>query len=170
MAGFQDIIGQEQICEHLQTALKLQKVSHAYIINGERNSGKKFIARIFAMALQCTGEGEKPCQVCRSCRQALSENHPDIIRITHEKPNSIGVEDIRTQVNNDMGIKPYQGPYKVYLIEEAEKNDGSGAERAVKDAGGAAGIRRDYSDDVESRSTASNDPEPVRAIEYASGT
>ena len=47
MAGFQDIIGQEQICEHLQTALKLQKVSHAYIINGERNSGKKFIARIF---------------------------------------------------------------------------------------------------------------------------
>ena len=50
MAGFQDIIGQEQICEHLQTALKLQKVSHAYIINGERNSGKKFIARIFAMA------------------------------------------------------------------------------------------------------------------------
>lgn len=40
MAGFQDIIGQEQICEHLQTALKLQKVSHAYIINGERNSGK----------------------------------------------------------------------------------------------------------------------------------
>ena len=121
MAGFQDIIGQEQICEHLQTALKLQKVSHAYIINGERNSGKKFIARIFAMALQCTGEGEKPCQVCRSCRQALSENHPDIIRITHEKPNSIGVEDIRTQVNNDMGIKPYQGPYKVYLIEEAEK-------------------------------------------------
>ena len=121
MAGFQDIIGQEQICEHLQTALKLQKVSHAYIINGERNSGKKFIARIFAMALQCTREGEKPCQVCRSCGQALSENHPDIIRITHEKPNSIGVEDIRTQVNNDMGIKPYQGPYKVYLIEEAEK-------------------------------------------------
>lgn len=60
MAGFQDIIGQEQICEHLQTALKLQKVSHAYIINGERNSGKKFIARIFAMALQCTGEGESP--------------------------------------------------------------------------------------------------------------
>ena len=65
--------------------------------------------------------GGKACQVCRSCRQALSENHPDIIRITHEKPNSIGVEDIRTQVNNDMGIKPYQGPYKVYLIEEAEK-------------------------------------------------
>ena len=120
MAVFQYIIGQEQICEHLQTALKLQKVSHAYIINGERNSGKKFIARIFAMALQCTGEGEKPCQVCRSCRQALSENHPDIIRVTHEKPNSISVDDIRTQVNNTVDIKPYQGPYKVYIIPQAD--------------------------------------------------
>ena len=44
MAGFQDIIGQEQICEHLQTALKLQKVSHAYIINGERNPVKIYRA------------------------------------------------------------------------------------------------------------------------------
>ena len=121
MAGFQDIIGQEQICEHLQTALKLQKVSHAYIINGERNSGKKFIARIFAMALQCTGEGEKPCQVCRSCRQALSENHPDIIRVTHEKPNSISVDDIREQINDTIQIRPYSANYKIYIVDEAEK-------------------------------------------------
>ena len=96
MAGFQDIIGQEQIREHLETALKLKKVSHAYIINGERNSGKEFIARIFAMALQCESDGDRPCQQCRSCKQALSKNHPDIIRLTHEKPNTISVEDIRT--------------------------------------------------------------------------
>ena len=59
MAGFQDIIGQEQIREHLETALKLKKVSHAYIINGERNSGKEFIARIFAMALQCESDADR---------------------------------------------------------------------------------------------------------------
>lgn len=121
MAKFADIIGQEQIRGHLQTALKLRKISHAYIINGDRNSGKEFIAKIFAMALQCEKGGEEPCQVCRSCKQALSGNHPDIIRLVHEKPNTIGVEDIRTQINQDMGIKPYQGPYKVYLINEGEK-------------------------------------------------
>ncbi|MDO4292823.1 MAG: DNA polymerase III subunit [Eubacteriales bacterium] len=121
MADFHDIIGQEQMKEHLETALRLGKVSHAYIISGERNSGKEFIAKIFAMALQCEGEGEKPCQRCRSCRQALSGNHPDIIRLTHEKPNTISVEDIRSQINNDVGIKPYQGPRKVYLIAEGEK-------------------------------------------------
>ncbi len=121
MARFTDIIGQEQIREHLQTALRTKQVSHAYIINGERNSGKEFIAKVFAMALQCENGGEEPCQECHSCKQALSRNHPDIIRLVHEKPNSIGVDDIRTQINQDMGIRPYQGPYKVYLISEGEK-------------------------------------------------
>lgn len=121
MAGFQDIIGQEQIKEHMQNVLSTGKVSHAYIINGEKASGKEFIARVFAMALQCEKEGVEPCQECHSCRQALSDNHPDIIRVTHEKPNTISVDDIRTQVNNDVAIKPYSSPRKVYIINEAEK-------------------------------------------------
>lgn len=121
MAKFSDIIGQEQIKEHLTNALSAGKISHAYIINGEKASGKEFIARVFAMALQCEKEGIEPCQECHSCKQALSENHPDIIRVTHEKPNTISVDDIRAQVNNDVGIKPYSGPYKVYIVNEAEK-------------------------------------------------
>ena len=121
MAQFKDIIGQEQIKEHLRNALSTGKVSHAYIINGEKSSGKEFIAKVFAMALQCEKGGEEPCQECRSCKQALSYNHPDIIRVTHEKPNTISVDDIRAQVNNDVGIKPYSSPHKVYIINEAEK-------------------------------------------------
>lgn len=121
MAGFQDIIGQEQIREHLENALKTGKISHAYMINGEKGSGKEFIARIFAAALQCEAQEGKPCQKCRSCRQALSGNQPDIIQVTHEKPNTIGVEDVRTQINNDIILKPYGSPYKVYIVNEAEK-------------------------------------------------
>ncbi len=121
MAGFQDIIGQAQIKEHLRNALSTGKVSHAYIINGEKSSGKEFIARVFAMALQCEGEGEKPCQECSSCKKALSGNHPDIIRVVHEKPNTISVDDIREQVNADVAVKPYGSAHKVYIINEAEK-------------------------------------------------
>ena len=121
MAGFQDIIGQEQIKEHLQNALSTGKISHAYIINGEKSSGKEFIAKIFAMALQCEREGVEPCNECRSCKQALSKNQPDIIYVSHEKPNTISVDDIRAQVNNDVAIKPYSSKYKVYIINEAEK-------------------------------------------------
>lgn len=121
MTGFEGIIGQEQIQEHLRNALDTGKISHAYIINGEKNSGKEYIARIFAAALQCESSEKKPCGVCHSCKQAASGNQPDIIRLVHEKPNTIGVEDIRSQINNDIGIKPYAGPYKVYMINEGEK-------------------------------------------------
>ncbi len=122
MAGFGDIIGQEQIKEHLQNAITTGKVSHAYIINGEKSSGKEFIARIFAMALQCESrDGAEPCGECHSCKQALSDNQPDIIKVIHEKPNTISVDDIRSQINNDVVIKPYSSKYKVYIINEAEK-------------------------------------------------
>lgn len=121
MANFADIIGQEQIKEHLRNAVATGQVSHAYIINGERSSGKEFIARVFAMALQCERDGVEPCGECHSCRQALSNNQPDIIYVGHEKPNTIGVEDIRTQINGDIVVKPYNSPRKIYIMNEGEK-------------------------------------------------
>ncbi len=121
MAKFTDIIGQEQLKEHLQNAIATKKVSHAYIINGERSSGKEFIARIFAMALQCEKGEIEPCGECHSCKQALSSNQPDIVYVSHEKPNTIGVEDIRAQINGDIAIKPYSSPRKIYIMNEGEK-------------------------------------------------
>ena len=121
MAKFTDIVGQEQLKEHLQNAIAANKVSHAYIINGERSAGKEFIAKVYAMTLQCEKGETEPCGECHSCRQALGNNQPDIIYISHEKPNTIGVEDIRAQINNDIGIKPYSSPYKIYIINEGEK-------------------------------------------------
>lgn len=121
MAKFTDIIGQEQLKEHLQNAISLNKVSHAYIINGERSSGKEFVAKVFAAALQCEKGQAEPCMECHSCKQALSGNQPDIIFVSHEKPNTISVEDIRAQINNDIVIKPYSSPRKIYIINEGEK-------------------------------------------------
>lgn len=121
MAGFQDIIGHKQVIEHFQNAVILNKVSHAYILNGESGSGKKMLARTFAMTIQCEKGGSDPCGECKSCKQAMHNNHPDIIWVTHEKTNSIGVKDIREQLNNDIMIKPYSSKYKIYIIDEADK-------------------------------------------------
>nr|MCR5283105.1 DNA polymerase III subunit delta [Lachnospiraceae bacterium] len=95
--------------------------SHAYMINGERSSGKEFIARVFAQALQCEEGGVEPCNECQSCRQANSMNQPDIIKVMHEKPATIGVEDIRVGINDNILIKPYASKWKIYIINEAEK-------------------------------------------------
>lgn len=121
MAGFQDILGHEQIIEHLQNAIKTDKVSHAYILDGPDMSGKKMIADAFSMTLECEKKGTEPCMECHSCKQALGKNQPDIIYLQHEKPNTISVDDIRSQINNDIGVKPYSSPYKVYIVDEAEK-------------------------------------------------
>lgn len=121
MSGFKNIIGHTQVIEHLKSAIKLDKISHAYIFNGESGSGKKLVASTFAMTLQCETGHDEPCGKCKSCTQAMSQNHPDIIWVSHEKPGSIGVDDIRVQLNNDIGIKPYSGKFKIYIINEADK-------------------------------------------------
>lgn len=121
MAGFKDIVGHEQIIEHLKTAIEMGKVSHAYILNGPDLSGKMMIAEAFARALLCEKQDPDGCDECRSCRQSDDRNNPDIIYVKHDKPNTISVDDIRTQLNNDIVIKPYSNQYKIYIVDEAEK-------------------------------------------------
>jgi DNA polymerase-3 subunit delta' len=40
--------------------------------------------------------------------------------VKHEKPASISVDDVRTQINGDIMIKPYSSPYKIYIVPEAD--------------------------------------------------
>lgn len=121
MAGFKEIIGHKQEIAHLQRAIESGKISHAYIFNGDKGTGKRTLADAFAMTLQCTGQEERPCGNCHSCRQAASGNHPDIIHVGHAKPASIGVEDVREQLVGDVQIRPYNGKYKIYIISDADK-------------------------------------------------
>lgn len=122
MNSFKDVVGHKNIIKYIESAVMADAVSHAYILNGERGSGKTLLANLFAMSMQCQNRKEDgdACGKCQSCRQALSGNQPDIIKVTHEKPNSISVDDIRTQVNNDIVIKPYSSKYKIYIIEDAD--------------------------------------------------
>ena len=122
MANFKDIIGQESIKKHLQTAIKTGNLSHAYIINGEYGSGRQTIASALAKTIQCQSKTDDTdaCGVCTSCKQAESHNHPDIKYITHDK-TSISVNDIREQLNNDISIIPYSSEYKIYIIPDANK-------------------------------------------------
>ena len=132
MAGFKAILGHEQIIEHLQNAVTMDKVSHAYIINGPDKSGKMMLAEAFAQTLECEKLEDvvknaaqpsdvEPCMECHSCKQAMSKNQPDIIYLAHEKPNTISVEDIRDQINHDVQIKPYSSSRKIYIVNDAEK-------------------------------------------------
>jgi DNA polymerase-3 subunit delta' len=123
MNHFMDIVGHQDIIEYIGKAVTHHQVSHAYILNGEKGSGKKMLAKLFAMSLQCIEpkENGEPCGTCKSCHQAMHRNHPDIIYVEHEKANSIGIEEIRQQINQDIAVKPYASNYKVYIVDEADK-------------------------------------------------
>lgn len=121
MLGFKDIIGHERIKEHLQKAIESDHVSHAYILTGETGMGRKSLANAFAMTLLCERGKSEPCMECHACKQVMTNNHPDLILVTHEKPGSIGVDDIRGQINDTIMIRPYSSYYKIYIVDEAEK-------------------------------------------------
>lgn len=121
MLGFQDILGHEMVKEHFQKALLAQKISHAYILSGEAGMGRKSLANAFALSLLCEKGASQPCMECHACKQVLSGNHPDLIYVHHEKPASIGVDDIRDQINETIMIRPYSSYYKIYIVDEAEK-------------------------------------------------
>ena len=119
-------LGQNHIYEHFKKAVAAGKISHAYILHGERGMGKLNIAKEVAQAIQCvnnapekedkTGEA---CGVCKSCKQTESGNQPDIKYVTPSK-KTLGVDDIREQINNDASIKPYGSPYKIYIIPKSD--------------------------------------------------
>ena len=83
--------------------------------------GKITLANAFAMTLLCEEEGKEPCMHCHACKQVLSGNHPDLIYVTHEKPASMGVDDIREQINDTIMVRPYSSQYKIYIVDEAQK-------------------------------------------------
>lgn len=120
MFSFSEIVGHEQIKEHLQTAIKDDKPFHAYIFQGDVGVGKEAMAKTFAAGLLCQGEGEKPCKECVSCHQIESGNHPDVVWVQRER-SSLGVDEIREQLCNTMDIKPFSSEYKIYIVTEAER-------------------------------------------------
>lgn len=120
MANFSDIIGHEDIVKHFKSSIELGKMSHAYILNGEKGTGKRTLAGVVAKTMQCEGGSPDPCGTCKSCLQAESGNQPDIIWVDHEKPNVISVDEIRTQIINDIDLKPYSSKYKIYIVPDAQ--------------------------------------------------
>ncbi len=120
MAGLEDILGNEHIVEHFKKAIENNKVSHAYIINGEKGMGKRTVAKAFAMTLLCEEKGTVPCMKCHSCVQALTDNNPDLIMITPDKPTTLSIDHIRQTLVNDVELKPYSNSHKVYIVEDAE--------------------------------------------------
>lgn len=109
---FVDVVGQDNIVTILNNAIKQDHISHAYIFNGPRGTGKTSIAKIFARSVSCTCS-DFSCDVC--VKFSKNQELPDIWEIDAASNN--GVDQIRT-ITENVSYLPMSLKYKVYIIDE----------------------------------------------------
>lgn len=117
------IIGNASLKTKLYSDILSQTLSHAYIIEGKKGSGKHTVSYLIAAALSCEnlndGNSAIPCGTCKSCKKILEGKSPDVIMITREDKASIGVDAVRF-LRNDVRVVPNDLEYKIYIIEDAD--------------------------------------------------
>lgn len=123
-------IGHEWAVAMLARAAKGQP-AHAYLFTGPAHIGKMTLAYDFARALNCESE-DAPCGVCRVCVQISASRHPDFHLVQRQADKSeILVEQLR-ELQNDLTFKPYEGRWRVAVIENAQEANASAANSFLK--------------------------------------
>lgn len=116
---FEDILGHDMIKKSFKSAIKTGNISHSYIFEGPRGSGKKMMAKVLGKTLLCEKAGETPCNRCPSCLKFDTENHPDFYTINPEG-NSFKKDKIEL-LQKEIMTKPYEGKRKIFILEDGDK-------------------------------------------------
>ena len=113
---FDELYGQEAVVASLKNQVKNNEISHAYIFQGTRGTGKTSAAKILSRAVNCLHPVDgNPCNECENCKRILNESVLDVVEMDAASNN--GVDDIRDL--KDKVIYPPQAlKYKVYIIDE----------------------------------------------------
>ncbi len=96
--SWEEVIGQEHVVRTLTNALKLGRVSHAYLFSGPRGTGKTTVARLLAKSLGC--------------------GDLDLIEI--DAASNRGIDEIR-ELRDGIKFAPTAGKYKVFIIDEVHQ-------------------------------------------------
>jgi len=113
---FEEVVGQDHVVQALRNAIRLNRVTHAYLFSGTRGVGKTSIARIFAKCLNCVhGPTDEPDGTCDICQAIAVGQDVDVIEIDGASNN--GVEQVR-ELRQNAGLRPSRARFKIYYIDE----------------------------------------------------
>ncbi|MFA1822349.1 DNA polymerase III subunit delta' [Virgibacillus oceani] len=115
----------------ITNSIKKGRISHAYLIQGERGTGKEAIATLIAKGLFCTDkEALEPCQTCNMCKRIDSGNHPDVHWLAPDG-KSIKIEQIKN-LQKEFTYSGMESNKKVYIIKAADTLTPNAANRILK--------------------------------------
>jgi len=120
--------GQERLINYLRDAIDHGTMAHAYLFVGPAHIGKMTLALELASALNCE-QACPPCKLCRVCQRIEQGKHPDVIVIDknsgrdakdRKKATEIGIDTIREMLQRGANLPPYEGRYKIFIIDNAD--------------------------------------------------
>lgn len=135
------IYGHEWAVHLLQRTLAPQAAGprHAYLFLGPPQVGKSTLARTFAQALLCNGDGSRPCGVCRSCQLMARVSHPDFRLVQpRDKTGAVDRADGTIKVEqaaeliHEAALRPVEAGRRVFLIQDAHTANDSFANKLLK--------------------------------------
>jgi DNA polymerase-3 subunit gamma/tau len=101
------------------TALRNDRVNHAYLFSGPRGCGKTTSARILARCLNCAeGPTDTPCGVCPSCVELSRDGSGSLDVVEIDAASHNGVDDAR-DLRERAIFAPARDRYKIFILDEA---------------------------------------------------
>ncbi|MDY0404055.1 DNA polymerase III subunit delta' [Virgibacillus sp. 179-BFC.A HS] len=115
----------------ITNSIRKDRISHAYLVQGARGTGKRAIATLLAKKLFCEHpNGVEPCNTCNMCKRIDSHNHPDVHWI--EPDGKTIKKEQMAHLQKEFSYSGMETNKKVYIVTAADTLTPNAANRILK--------------------------------------
>lgn len=120
MTVWDTIVGQEPVVRTLTTiAGTTSGVTQSWLMAGPPGSGRSYVARAFAAALECPQHGLHDVATCKVCSSVVAGTHPDVTILSTDKV-TISIDEVRGLIETSEQM-PATAPWRIIIIEDVDR-------------------------------------------------